>query len=141
MSSDFDPNHVDEAEEVSHFVWTDKVRRCVDSDGRSVLPRAFMPRASKTTGQLEFSTFRTVGLRQAAIADLGREVAALAVKSLRGDVVVRAGALLECKLELDPDNTPIERHLNVLGWPGEKQDQQAIAIDLAESATYRVLIP
>jgi hypothetical protein len=141
MSSEFDLNHVGETEEVSHFIWTDKVRRCVDSDGQSVLPRAFMPRVNKITGRFEFSTFRTVGLRQDAIADLGRQVAALAAKSLRGDVVVRVGTLIECKLELDPDNTPIERHLNVLGWPGEKQDQQAIAIDLAESATYRVLTP
>lgn len=44
-------------------------------------------------------------------------------------------AVSAAKLEIESDPTPHPRHVNLCGWPSEKDKQKAIALDLCARST------
>ena len=48
------------------------------------------------------------------------------------------GSIKECSLSIEPDPTPHPRHVNVAGWPADKDTQKAVAIELCAASTLYV---
>ena len=94
---------------------------------RAVRPRAFLPYRGET------SVFRTHGLSDAAVWQL----AADHVEPSRGRCLargdLRADMVRSTPLTIDADDSPL-RHAVIAGWPDEKQEQLALALELAASA-------
>ncbi len=88
----------------------------------------------------EVSVFRTLGLGEAQIADLGeREAAAPRGKRLRGWAIVLASDAVELGLEVTPSEPP-PRHACIVGWPERQEDVLALRQELARRAD-SVLLP
>jgi len=94
-------------------------------------PTNFLPRPNPDTGQLELSTFQ--------VSDLGEEhiweLATLHIEPRTGRRVPARCDLPVSEYELhdlraDDDDDP-PRHVNVVDWPANEEDQLAIANDLA----------
>ena len=83
--------------------------------------RAFMPRP-EDSGRLALSTFCVDGLEEIERWSL----LGLHVTPLLARVEKRAQSFRDAGLIVDPDNIP-ERHVNVLGWPLEREACKAIA--------------
>lgn len=49
-----------------------------------------------------------------------------------------AEILPEAKLTVEPDPTPHPRHVNISGWPTEKDAQKAVALFLCNRASLQV---
>ena len=101
------------------------------STGNSVKPKAFMP-----PPDLRLSVFRIDGLNLEEIWKLGqvKVINIMTVsKVLYGVANIRALKIKKNRLEIDPDNIPL-RHVNIIGWPKEKERQMQIAQELAAEA-------
>ena len=87
---------------------------------------AFMPPPS-----LALSVFRTQGLAEPEVWDLGRQyVASPQGRTMHGRADVVAEAVQDAGLRVDADDDP-PRHANIVGWPGEKHAQKIVAHALA----------
>jgi len=87
----------------------------------------------------ELSVTRHIGLDDAQIWELGEGVAAARRESaiLQGRGDVQTSAFMKENLSVRPD--PIEgnpNHANVYGWPDDKAEQRAIALEIVKSVTY-----
>lgn len=118
----------DGAELLSRFLFS-KSRYSVEK--MRVKPAAFMPEPKS----LETSVFRTFGLEATEIwAVAERHVMAENGSTLRGCGQVLVEAVYQLGLRVQPDNEP-PRHAAIVGWPAEKDRQQILALELAETAT------
>lgn len=83
--------------------------------------RVFMPRPEES-GRLALSTFCVDGL-----GDMERWILLdLHVKPLLARVETSAQSFRDAGLIVDPDNDP-ERHVNVVGWPAEREACKVLA--------------
>ncbi|MGH7630850.1 MAG: hypothetical protein ACREOF_15985, partial [Gemmatimonadales bacterium] len=96
-------------------------------------PDAFLPQGSP----LQASVFRTQGLSERRVWEIGLAIGTQRHRTLRARADVSAGSVTEVGLLIDPDNTP-RRHANIVGWPSEKHEQLMFATELAEAATLHI---
>lgn len=108
-------------------------KEVVRADG-TLRPDPFIPYR-----HTELSVTRHIGLDDARIWELGEGIAVARPEAValqgRGDV--RATAFLAENLSVHP--CPVEgnpNHANVSGWPNEKAEQKAIALEIVKSVTY-----
>ncbi|PQO31035.1 hypothetical protein C5Y96_11795 [Blastopirellula marina] len=98
----------------------------------TVKPDAFMPPSN-----LEMSVTRDVSLSEAEVWEIGRSVANARGKQLRGsaNVIAKTYRANELNVEVDviPDNP---NHAIITGWPSDKADQKAIALQIAAVAKF-----
>ncbi len=121
-----------EALPLSRFAFTKKWVSKADG-GFRLKYHAFMPR-SVHGHPLEVSVFRVDGLSEAQIWEHGRRYALPPGRNFhgRGDVTLHVvNATGPLRLEFDE---PPPRHANVVGWPTERDQQLALAQDLASRA-------
>jgi len=48
------------------------------------------------------------------------------------------GSVALCELRIEPDPKPHPRHVNIAGWPFEKDAQKAVALELCAASTLYV---
>ena len=118
---------VKDDEELARYL--NSLRR-IRSDS-TVKPEALMP----STGKRELSVFRIFALNAPAIWRKGLEVLASSQSSLKGRVDVPAGAFAESSLTIEVDNRPWG-HVNIRGWPKEKDAQKLLCQELAARARF-----
>jgi hypothetical protein len=98
-------------------------------------PSAFLP-----PPDLQTSAFGIDGLAEEDIWWIADNV--VAKQSHREPPPARAdilsAAVLEAQLTVVPDPTAHPRHVNICGWPAEKEKQLAVAQDLCAAATLRL---
>jgi hypothetical protein len=66
------------------------------------------------------------------VAGAGRKLPALA----RGDF--KSSDVAEVGLGIEPDTTPHPRHVDICGWPSEKDEQKEIALELCARALLHI---
>jgi hypothetical protein len=124
-------DEVPQREEVlSRFIFT---RSHFNQPQNRVKPDAFLPSKSP----VETSIFRGVGLANDAIQQAGNIVGQQSGRRLKAWGDVPAGVIYDVGLSINPDNVP-ERHAAVTGWPDHKDEQLALAQDIAEASTLRL---
>ena len=117
-------------ERLTRYVLTSSYYRSLD---KTVKHTAFLP---NSTGQT--SVFRTSGLDEEAIRDIGtRFVAGPLKKTLLGWVNISVDDVLSNNLRIDPDDEP-PRHANIIGWPSDRPEQNLIARILAANARLHI---
>jgi len=84
--------------------------------------------------KLTLSVFRIFQLSENQIWKIGKDVGKQSVRTLYGRGDVKAFVVTENKLQIKPDDNP-PKHANILGWPTEKDEQKAIALELAAKAS------
>ncbi len=95
----------------------------------SVRTSGFMPHKVR----LDCSVSRTDDLSVEETAELGRKARPTATLRAWGQFLSRHVAEASEDLRLDMDETP-PRHGNILGWPANKDDQKAIAVEFTQRA-------
>ena len=95
--------------------------------------QAFMPRAAHGR-PLELLVFRVDGLNEEEIWTHARKYALPPGRNIHGRADMPQAAIAATDpLHVDYDDSP-PRHANVVGWPKEKDEQLALAQDLASVA-------
>lgn len=94
--------------------------------GGTVKPAGFMPRWIEGTGRFELSTFDIEAMPKQTVFEIAQDVESARGRTCRGWAVLEVGGYLAAGLEVDPDDDP-PRHVNVLGWPPEKERQKLVA--------------
>lgn len=104
------------------------------ADGKFRLKyQAFMPRSAHGR-PLELSVFRVDGLSEEEIWTHARRYALPPGRNIHGRADVADKAIAASgRLQVDYDDSP-PRHANVVGWPKERDEQLALAQDLASAA-------
>ena len=118
-------------ESLSRYIFSEKLY--AKSPGR-VKHAAFMPRENEA----KISIYRTSGLEEAKIWDIGKEIAVGRSHSVKGRAELMASCVLEKNLKVEPEEPP-EHHANIIFPSSEKSEQKLIAIQLAEEAQLRLL--
>jgi hypothetical protein len=115
-------------EPLSHFLVN---RGDFSPNARRIKPRAFLPDKNG-----EISVCRILGLTDDYIWDWGTRhvISGMPDNTLYGRADFKASVAFENRLRVIPDEPP-PRHAIVKGWPGEKDAQKDIAVDLAAKAT------
>lgn len=121
---------VQPGEILSRYIFDSSQYRVLDY---TVKYTAFMPRSD----DLRLSVFRTSGLDEPAVWNIGDRVGQVSKRMLRGRGDIVAEVVIEQKLDVDPDNQPA-RHANITGWPSEKHKRQEIAQVLASKAKLKL---
>ena len=100
-----------------------------------VKPGAFLP-----PPDLKTSAFISDGLAEDQIWWIADNV--VARESEKGSIPARADilsvAVLETKLTVEPDTEVHPRHVNICGWPEEKEQRKAIDLELCAAAILRL---
>ena len=109
---------------LARFLYTDR-----NFSTTRVRPAGFMPRKM----ELDCSVFRTDDLTLKGTAELGREARPTETLRAWGQFLARHIAEVSEDLRLVMDETP-PRHGNILGWPADKEDQKAIAVEFTQRA-------
>lgn len=119
---------------VSRFIINRNQRR--REGGFRLKPVAFLPRESPK-GRTELSVFRIDGLKAGEIWNLARRHILPAGRNLHGraDLTAHQVETTEPALRLEMDEVP-PRHGNVVSWPAERDEQLALAQELAERARH-----
>lgn len=98
-------------------------------------PGAFLP-----SSDLKTSAFKIDGLREDEIWWIADNI--VARESQRAPAPARADILstvvLDARLSIEPEPEFHPRHINICGWPREKEQQKAIDLDLCAAALLRV---
>ncbi|MEM0963459.1 MAG: hypothetical protein AAGK21_13090 [Bacteroidota bacterium] len=89
-----------------------------------------MPHVARGRDRPELSTYDVTSLPAKTVLGIAKEVESGRGKPCKGWAQVPVGWFEEVGLEVDPDNDP-PRHVNVLGWPDEKEDQIQVALEVA----------
>jgi hypothetical protein len=98
----------------------------------SVKPKAFEPPSST----LRLSVFRMDGLSIEEVWAIGQSNVVDRMsepRSLHGLADIKASAIRDVDLQIDPDNVP-RRHACIVGWPEDKSKQILIQLELAAKA-------
>ncbi len=103
-------------------------RKDFSPDKNAIRPRAFLPNP-----QMQTSVFRTDDLSESDVVELGKQIAKQRGKTFYGRTALAAGVFYDADLDIQPDEPPLH-HANVVGWPAEKDEQIAIAQQLAARA-------
>lgn len=119
------PNKVAPSETISRFVCS---RKNMAPAHLRVKRKEFMPSGTP----LGVSIFRTTGLDDSSVWAIGHE--AIVDRAVLGRGDLSAGAVYDVGLSFDPDDVP-PRHANIIGWPDEKEDQIALALQLEDATT------
>jgi hypothetical protein len=120
---------VDEGEILARFVLRSGWVRAID---KSIRPDAFIPAPN-----LELSVTRYLGLADADVWQIGRDVAQIRNLTLYGSADFKAKSAITQSLRVVSAEPP-RNHTNIVGWPQEKPVQKAIAQALARSAIFVV---
>jgi hypothetical protein len=128
MRPELDPKRADGNELLERFLLHGDVGK---TDG-IVKRRAFMPPSS---GRL--SVYRTDACSQAELWSIYADH----VRPYRGDESLGtarlvANSIYDKHLHVEPDGVPHWRHANVVNWPEEKEQQKAVALDLAKNSRF-----
>ena len=100
---------------------------------RRVKPQALMPAPDGKT-----SVYRIGGLSDASIMRVGvREVGAKRNKEVRGWAAFFAADLAQSGLRADANDRP-PRHVDIVGWPKEKDERLQVAQELAARCGLRL---
>lgn len=97
----------------------------------SVKPKAFEPPAN-----LRLSVFRVDGLTIEDVWQIGQEKVVNKMpqpRTLHGFADIKARAVADLSLAIDPDNEP-PRHASIVGWPEDKSKKKLVAQQLAASS-------
>ena len=95
---------------------------------------------NKVTGRLETSTHRVVGLSEHEIWNLGYNN----VENAANNRIIKArgqGAYILATaqgLALDVNGPPFPRHVDVIGWPTDKDAQLMKAIEIADKMALKI---
>jgi hypothetical protein len=100
----------------------------IRTSDKTVKYTAFMPAPNGKT-----SVFRTSGLQEEDIWEIGNNVAVQRQRNLYGRAEVAAGQVFDVGLHIEADDVP-PRHANLTDWPDESSKQMAIALELEASA-------
>ena len=92
---------------------------------------AFLPHPST----LKISALWRDELLEQDIWEIGDLLGAARVKQPLARADFDTNAVSSAKLEIESDPTPHPRHVNLCGWPSEKDKQKAIALDLCARST------
>lgn len=93
----------------------------------SVKRRAFEPNRNNKT-----SVYQTAGLPENDKWDIGRDVASESDRSLCGRAEILASVITNTSL--DVVESPPRGHADIIGWPQDKEDMKALALELADAA-------
>ena len=126
----FEPDSIQSSEILSRYIFDKNWYRGLD---QSIKYTAFMPRSDN----LRVSVFRTSGLSEPCVWNIGESAGQVSNRTLHGRGDVIAAEVRKQNLDIDPDNCP-PRHANIVGWPQEKHKRQEIAQILASSATLKL---
>ena len=92
---------------------------------------------------LRLSIFRIDKLTLEEVLEIGRvnvvSVMPLPRENVYGFANIKASAVYENNLDVDPDNNP-PRHADIVGWPQERSERKLIAEELAARATLRLRV-
>jgi hypothetical protein len=105
--------------------------------GNRVKPGAFLPAPGKT----RISMFFVDLMQTVEIWKLGDVVGSPRGKTPKARAEMHRDAIHrveDCKLQIEHDPQPHPRHVNVVGWPVDKDAQKAVAIELCRLATLHV---
>jgi hypothetical protein len=97
---------------------------------------AFLP----ARNPVETSVSRMTGLDRQAIQAQGQSIGRERERTLHAWADVRAAVVFALRLDVRPDNRP-PRHAAIIGWPSEKDEQIALAQELAASASLQLPTP
>ena len=100
-------------------------------------PNAFLPAPNKT----RISMFFVDSLSDQEIWSLGDFVGKGRNTNVKARAELPAKTIWSvelCKLEIEPDPAPHPRHVDISGWPPDKDTQKAIALDLCAASTLYV---
>ena len=107
----------------------------------SLLYNSVRSAAFEPPPNLRLSVFRIDGLILKEVWEIGQVDVINAMtpprQNLRGFADIKASAVYEKNLDVDPDNNP-PRHADIAGWPQEKSERMLIAQELAARATLRL---
>ena len=120
---------------VTRFIIS-KTHRWNDTDGFRLKPTAFLP--GRSPGSLwELSVFRIDNLGQAGIWQLAQSYVVPEGRNIHGRADLTSGDVerTDPPLRIEHDDVP-PRHANVLGWPEDKDEQLAVAQELALRARH-----
>ena len=95
-----------------------------------VKPPALLPLFNPQKARFETSVFRTDRLRPDQIWLLGYEHVETATRRIRARADGLAHHATSRGLQLDVNGRPYPRHVDIIGWPGTKDEQLLIAIEL-----------
>ncbi|HOW51815.1 MAG TPA: hypothetical protein PLV42_07210 [bacterium] len=122
---------VDPQELLARFVVRENKKRWLRADN-SVKQDAFIPYPYP-----DLSLTRHVGISQAGIWELGDDVANASNRTLYGRADSLASEFQNVLLNVYPDPLPENpNHAVVVGWPLAKEDQKAIAQEIAATAHF-----
>lgn len=97
-------------------------------------PRAFLP----SPEDRKTSVFYINGLEEVAIWEIGETyVARPRRRTLYGRGEILAVEIEKVGLTVEPDTIP-PRHVNIAGWPEEKDKQMSLAQELAAASVLRL---
>jgi hypothetical protein len=100
--------------------------------GLRVKHNAFMPMVHNSEHQT--SVFRVSELEEAEIWAIGRDVEKVRQQTLHGRADFKASDVSAAHLRVRPDEPP-PRHSVIFDWPSDKDEQIAIALELAGMST------
>jgi hypothetical protein len=96
-------------------------------------PSAFLP-----PPDLRTSAFWIDQLSEPEVWWIGDNVAAGVRGSPSARADITASTVFDTGLKIEPDPTPHPRHIDICGWPPEKDKQKSIALDLCAFALLRL---
>ena len=123
-----------DGEEFSRFILN---RRHFSVEKKRVKANALLPMTNKATGRLETSTHRVAGLNDQEIWNLGYDH----VENAANKRIIKARgqgpfALVSASgLSCDVNGPPYPRHVDVIGWPQDKDGQLMKATEIADKLT------
>ncbi len=116
---------VDNHELLARFVFHS---RYIRSNG-TVKQEAFIPKNRK------LSIIRHIGLNESELWEIGKDMVSIRPETLYGRADFFAREVRKNSLQIEPTASPIN-HANITGWPHEKEEQKAIALELAENSQF-----
>jgi hypothetical protein len=120
---------IDPSDPVSRYL-IDK--RHYSSQNQRVKPGAFLPEPNGET-----SVYLIKNLSEKEIWGLGEQYIEAKGRRIRGRAQLNAGAVEEASLRLLADAAP-PRHARIVGWPSEKDEQKAFALELAQRSLLKL---
>jgi hypothetical protein len=126
-----------DGEEFTRFILN---RKHFSAENRRVKANALLPLTNNVTGRLETSTHRVAGLNDQQIWTLGYENVENAANNRiikargQGPIALVSASGLSC----DVNGLPYPRHVDVIGWPQEKDGQMMKAVEIADKMALEI---
>jgi hypothetical protein len=126
-----------DGEEFSRFILN---RKHFSAENKRVKANALLPMTNKATGRLETSTYRVAGLNDQEIWSLGYKN----VENAANNRIIKArgqgpfGLVSASGLSCDVNGPPYPRHVDVIGWPQDKDGQLMKATEIADKLALEI---